>query len=326
MDILVDGDTRSDIDIGGHSWFSYVAERIPGVVERPKSQRHLVWDRNCGPGDILFEVGESRPQFIIKDEMTPPAIEYDAVWKVAQRYTRRPVKLGGISAQLLETMLVDAHYRNRRDVVMSLSAMMNAEYHRLADAGCAIIQVEEPSIYQTLDTADETGLTADFLVEAFNVEVKGLREKTEVWCHTCWGNPAAQSVMSGDERYTASLPYFNKFDVDAITFETAANGGRDLVDIAKIIDPEKKIAIGVVNHRLLQVERPEQVAALVRRAIEFIDPSRLILTSDCGFGRQGMSRIHAFHKMASIARGANIVREELGFPTRPIPAVDPTFA
>ena len=25
--------------------------------------------------------------------------------------------------------------------------------------------------------------------EAFNVEVAGLRAKTEVWCHICWGNP-----------------------------------------------------------------------------------------------------------------------------------------
>ena len=38
------------------------------------------------------------------------------------------------------------------------------------------------------------------------------------------------------------------------------------------------------------------------------------MSSDCGFGREGMSRRIAFYKMVSIVRGANIVRRELGLP------------
>ena len=37
-----------------------------------------------------------------------------------------------------------------------------------------------------------------------------------------------------------------------------------------------------------------------------------MLSSDCGFGRQSMSRMHAFYKMVALSRGANIVRKELG--------------
>jgi hypothetical protein len=44
----------------------------------------------------------------------------------------------------------------------------------------------------------------------------------------------------------------------------------------------KTAMIGVISHRTLQVERPEDVAALVRKAIKHIAPERLILTSDCG--------------------------------------------
>ena len=51
-------------------------------------------------------------------------------------------------------------------------------------------------------------------VEAFNVEVKGLRDKCEVWCHTCWGSPAAQRVASKDQSYKAALPYLDQLDVD----------------------------------------------------------------------------------------------------------------
>jgi hypothetical protein len=36
-----------------------------------------------------------------------------------------------------------------------------------------------------------------------------------------------------------------------------------------------------------------------------------------------MSRSHAFYKMVAIARGANIVRRELGLPESVIPATQP---
>ena len=122
------------------------------------------------------------------------------------------------------------------------------------------------------------------------------------------------------------LPYLDRLDVDVITFETADNNGAELADIAAAVSIDKKICIGVVSHRTLQVEMPEEVAALIRKALKHIAPERLILSSDCGFGRQGMSRIHAFYKMIAIVRGANIVRYELGLPQVEIPATDPQFA
>ena len=88
----------------------------------------------------------------------------------------------------------------------------------------------------------------------------------------------------------------------------------------------KKIAIGVVNHRDLQVERPEQVADLIRRALKYIPAERLILSSDCGFGREGMSRRIAFFKMIAIVRGTNIVRRELGLPESQCLAADGRYS
>jgi len=47
----------------------------------------------------------------------------------------------------------------------------------------------------------------------------------------------------------------------------------------------------------LQVERPDQVAGLIREALHHVAPERLIISSDCGMGREGMSRRHAQYKM-----------------------------
>ena len=122
------------------------------------------------------------------------------------------------------------------------------------------------------------------------------------------------------------MPFFDRLDVDVITFEAADNGGDEIESFAAGISPDKKIAIGVVSHRTLQVERPEEVAALIRRALKVMDPARLIVSTDCGFGRQGMSRLHAFYKMVSLVRGTNLVRRELGLPEADILAADPAGA
>jgi 5-methyltetrahydropteroyltriglutamate--homocysteine methyltransferase len=64
----------------------------------------------------------------------------------------------------------------------------------------------------------------------------------------------------------------------------------------------------------------------VRRALKVIGPERLILSSDCGFGRQGISRKHAFYKMVAMVRGVNIVRRELGLDEVPVNAAQSNLA
>jgi 5-methyltetrahydropteroyltriglutamate--homocysteine methyltransferase len=162
-------------------------------------------------------------------------------------------------------------------------------------------------------------------VKAFNSEVAGLRKKTEVWVHTCWGNPAAQKVEV-DTNYGPALPFLNQLDVDVITFETASDGGAAFEAIGKIISKDKRVCIGAVNHRTLQVETPEQVASLIRKALKHIAPERLIVGTDCGFGRQGMSRLHAFYKMVSLVKGTNLVRKELGIPEAACLAAEPKYS
>ena len=49
---------------------------------------------------------------------------------------------------------------------------------------------------------------------------------------------------------------------------------------------DKKVVIGVIDHHTLQVERPDEIAALIREALKHIPPERLIISSDCGMGRE----------------------------------------
>jgi 5-methyltetrahydropteroyltriglutamate--homocysteine methyltransferase len=104
---------------------------------------------------------------------------------------------------------------------------------------------------------------------------------------------------------------YNTVDADVITFESSSSGGIDLEAIGKT-STGKKIAIGVIDHHVLQVETPDEVAAKIRTALKHIPPERLVISTDCGMGREGMSRRHAFYKIVSLVLGTNMVRKELG--------------
>jgi 5-methyltetrahydropteroyltriglutamate--homocysteine methyltransferase len=162
-------------------------------------------------------------------------------------------------------------------------------------------------------------------VDIFNGTVKGLRAKTEVWCHTCWGNPCQQSMFTVAQSYQPTLEALNRVDADALTFETCSSGRGDLKAIGEIIR-DKKIVIGVIDHHTLQVERPEDIADLIRTALKYIPAERLAISSDCGMGREGMSRRHATYKMVAMVLGTNIVRKELGLPLADSLAADSHYS
>lgn len=253
-------------------------------------------------------------------------LHYTSVWKTAQRLTTKPVKFGTITPELIAMAVDDFHYKDLRESIMAISDALNEELAELADAGCAAIQMEEPQIHLLA----AKGLTDDILnpdtmVEVFNNTVRGLRDKTEVWCHTCWGNPAQQRLFAEVQSYAPALEALNRVDADILTFECCSSGGMDLEAMGTVIT-DKKIAIGVVDHHSLQVETPDQVAATIRSALKHIPAERLVLASDCGMGREGMSRRHAFYKMVSIVLGANMVRKELGLPEAPCLAADDRYS
>ena len=174
-----------------------------------------------------------------------------------------------------------------------------------------------------LDVPSAGDLDKEALIAVFNRQVEGV--ESEIWCHTCWGNPAQQSVKDESTTYAPALEDLFRVNADVVTFECASTGGKDIPAIGRY-KTDKKIAIGVISHLKTQVETPDEVATLIRKALEHIPPERLIVTTDCGFGREGLSRRIAFYKMVALVEGTNLVRRELGLPEAEVRASDPRFA
>src|SRR3954470_15923031 len=325
LDIVTDGDARFTQDIGGQSCTSYPPFHMAGFDGIPKMAPVGGGGIGFPRGHILHDYIEARLMPSIIGPVGRGNMQYAQMYKAAQRQTDKPVKFGTVTPELVAFAVQDFHYKDVRERIWALSNAFNEELHALADAGCPVIQMEEPQIHllAARGVVDKV-INPEYMLEVFNNTVRGLRAKTEVWCHTCWGNPAAQRLFTQQPSYAPAIEPLSRIDADVITFETCSSAGMDLEAIGKIRD--KKICIGVVDHHTLQVETPEQVAALAKKALRHIAAERLILASDCGMGREGMSRRHAFYKMVSIVRGANLVRRELALPEAACLAADERYS
>ena len=326
LDICTDGDAHYDDEVGGMSWQSYPLTHIAGFDTVAEPAIYNVGAVGFARGHILHDYLEARVFPKIVGSVGPGNLQYAAMWKVAQRLTTRPVKFGTILPELLAASAADSHYKDPVERTMALSEALNKELNDLADAGCPVVQMEEPQIHMVPARGKAFGrLDVQDLVGVFNNTVKGLRAKTEVWCHTCWGNPSQQRMFKEIQSYQPTLEALNQVDADALTFETCSSGPGDLKAIGEVIK-DKKIVIGVIDHHTLQVERPDEVAALIREALKHIPAERLMISSDCGMGREGMSRRHATYKMVAMVLGTNIVRKELGLPQAECLAADPRYS
>ena len=320
LDIVTDGDSRFDLAVGGKSWFFYPIERLGGISGHRSTSQGWMGRHGLQPGHILWEVQEAYQPAIVTGKLTRGPLEYTALWQIAQRLSDRPVKFGAICAPGLASMLWNQHYPDDKAMVLDLCDIINAELRELADAGCPVIQVEEPRHHGLTTRPDCTEADLEFQTEVFNRQLNGV--EAEIWAHTCWGNPNQQRVYWEVPSYERALPHLLQLDADVITFECASSDGKDLPLFAKY-KTEKKIGIGVVNHCNTIVEPPEYVAGLIRKALEYIPAERLIVTTDCGFGREGLSRRIAYYKCVSLVAGTNIVRRELGLAEAHIRAADP---
>jgi 5-methyltetrahydropteroyltriglutamate--homocysteine methyltransferase len=326
LDICTDGDAHYDEEVGGMSWQSYPLTHMDGFAELPEPMTYKIGAVAYPRGHILHDFLEARVFPRIVGPVGRGRLQYTAMWKAAQRLTKKPVKFGTILPELIAASVEDDHYKDPIERTWAISNVLNEELGELADAGCPVIQMEEPQIHMVPARGKTFGkLDVDDLVKIFNNTVKGLRAKTEVWCHTCWGNPSQQRIFRDVQSYQPTLAALNQVDADALTFETCSSGPGDLKAIGETIK-DKKIVIGVIDHHTLQVERPDQIAALIREALKHIPAERLIISSDCGMGREGMGRRHAGYKMVAMVLGTNIVRKELGLPEAECLAADQRYS
>lgn len=326
LNILTHGDFHLDEDMAGRSWHHYPLQRWTGLEgDHLQSEKtRSPWLR-YPPGTLLNEIYTGWRWPFVVDKIEHRPLAYDKIWRLAQGKSDRPLKFGTCCSQVMGLFL-DIHtskYKDQREVYWDMAVAMNKELLALRAAGCRCIQIEEPCLHFMANTYGPDHEMVQFLLECYNREVQGL-DDCEIWIHTCWGNPNMQRVIDNDS-YAASFEmYMEQARGDVWTIETKDRNFREIELFGRYKGTlPKKVCVGVCSHRTLQADRAEDVAADIRRVLEFIPAESLIVSTDCGFGRQGCPREIAFFKSVAIAQGCNIVRRELGLPENEVRAADP---
>ena len=237
LDIVTDGDCRFDQDIGGQSWTSYPPHHMAGFdTTHPKLAKVGAGGIGFPRGHILHDYLEARVMPRIVGPVGRGEMQYAEICKAAQRLTREAGEVRHGDAGAGGVRGAGRALQGHPDRIMAISDAFNEELHDLADAGCPVIQMEEPQIHllAARGYVDKV-INPEFMLKVFNNTVKGLRAKTEVWCHTCWGNPSQQRMFGRVQSYKPALELLNQVDADVITFEmkssnAAGPGGRGAGD------------------------------------------------------------------------------------------------
>jgi len=200
--------------------------------------------------------------------------------------------------------IADAYYQRRADMAMAFADILNLEARQLAAAGVDVIQFDEPAFNVFFDDVRQWGIAA------LERAIEGLTCTTAV--HICYGYGIEENLRwkkaLGDEwrQYEEIFPALNTSRIDQVSVECAES--RVPLSLLGLLK-DKDVMVGAVAVTPDRVETPQEVAAVIRAAMHYVDAQRLYPCTNCG-----MTPIPygiALGKLNSLAAGAALVRQSL---------------
>ena len=218
--------------------------------------------------------------------------------------TNQPIKWALPGPMTMIDTLYDSHYGSREKLAWEFATILNQEARDLEAAGVDIIQFDEPAFNVYFDELKDWG------VAALERAAEGLRAETAV--HICYGygikaNTDWKASLGSEWRqYEESFPLLQQSGIDIISLE--CHNSRVPIDLIELVRG-KKVMLGAIDVANERVETPEEVAATLRRALEFVDADKLLPSTNCGMAP--LPRDVALAKLSALSAGARLLREEL---------------
>ena len=225
--------------------------------------------------------------------------------QLARAHTRKKLKFTLPGPMTIVDTIADAHYGDRVKMAMAFAALLNEEVRGLAADGVDVIQFDEPAFNVYMDAASGWG------IEALHRAIDGLKCTTAV--HICYGygikaNIDWKATLGGEWRqYEQIFPALAASRIDQVSVE--CRNAKVPMSLLALLDG-KDVLIGVIDVASDEIETPEQVAATIRRALEYVPAARLLPCTNCGM--VPLARDVARAKLQALGAGARLVRAELG--------------
>lgn len=239
VDVLVDGEQyRGDM-------VAFFAERMPGFTR----------------GGLVRSYGNRyyhKP--IITGEVKWPGPMTVRWWKFAQSLTKKPVKGMLTGPYTVMDWSFNEHYPDRKSTCMALADAIRQEVEALIEAGCKIIQIDEPALSVR---PEELSIA----IEAMHRVTDGL--EAYFITHACYG------------AFEYIYPDMLRMPVDNFDLEMS-NSDLDLLELFRRHPFSKDISFGVVDVHSHVLEDPETVRQRVAQALTILPKERIWIDPDCG--------------------------------------------
>jgi 5-methyltetrahydropteroyltriglutamate--homocysteine methyltransferase len=278
LDVLVHGEPeRNDM-------VQYFAEQMDGYVFTDNA-----WVQSYGSRYV-------RPPIIFGDVSRPNAMTVEWI-KYAQSLTDKHVK-GMLTGPV--TMLMWSFVRDdqpRSETCKQLALAIRDETADLEAAGVDIIQVDEPAIREGLPLrSDRWDEYLDWAVYCFRLSVSSVRDETQIQTHMCYSE-------FGD-----IMRQIQQMDADVLLIE-AARSKMELLEDWKRTGYENEIGPGLYDIHSPRIPSTEEMADLLRRAAQVLDPEQLWVDPDCGLKTRRYEEVEP--SLKNMVAAAKQLREEL---------------
>ena len=260
LDVLVHGEPeRNDM-------VQYFAEQLTGFAATSHG-----WVQSYGTRFV-------RPPIIVGDVSRPAPMTVE--WaRFAQQQTTRPVK-GMLTGPV--TMLAWSFVRDDQplgDTARQVALALRDEVADLEAAGIAIVQVDEPALRETLPLRRaKQAAYLDWAVDAFRLATSGVADDTQIHTHMCYAE-------FGDV-----LDAIVATDADVISLEAARSDMAIVRGLARAGYP-REVGPGVWDIHSPRVPSADEVAGLLRRAVEALPADRLWVNPDCGLKTRAYAEV-----------------------------------
>ncbi|WIM11149.1 methionine synthase [Enhydrobacter sp.] len=224
--------------------------------------------------------------------------------RVARAATARKLKFTLPGPMTLIDTLADGHYGDRVKMAFAFAELLNQEAKDLERLGVDVIQFDEPAFNVYLAE------TVDWGVPALEKAAEGLMCATAV--HICYGYGIEANIKWKEtlgeswRQYEETFPALDRSRIQQVSLECRqSHVPPELMTLLK----NKTVLVGAIDVASEKIETPEEVAATLKLAAQFVDPERIQACTNCGMAPMTLGAAYA--KLRALAQGAALARKAL---------------
>ena len=280
LDLLTDGEQRRE------SFVWYLPASWDGIDANELGEKEI-YRRRVAPRRVPRITGPVR--------RTASLMVPDLTF--AKSHTARPVKMALPGPMTVIDSTLNQAYDDEGALALDIAKALNAEMRELQDAGCDVLQLDEPAMTRYHEKVFDYG------AEALDTCLEGIT--VPVIVHLCFGYPGGAGLQHEYE-YPELLAALMETRIGGFAVEF----GRSTFDPA-VLKPcgERIVMFGCIDPGASPVPSIDQVKARAAEALEHLDPARVWLAPDCGL--MTVNRALARDKLTVMVEAARQLRAEL---------------